>query len=106
MTAQFSSLAEALSIGTAVTIHDAWPEEHEACHIRTPAYVRGKSGFIERYLGEYPSPEELAFGRPAPLCRLYHVRFTLSELWPTDNTGAAEALVEIYEHWMQPRGHS
>ena len=30
-------------------------------HIRTPAYLRGKSGVIERHLGAFANPEELAY---------------------------------------------
>ena len=32
-------------------------------HIRTPYYIRGKSGTVERICGEFRNPEELAYGR-------------------------------------------
>ena len=32
-------------------------------HVRAPAYLRGKTGVIERPLGEFGNPEELAYGR-------------------------------------------
>ena len=31
-------------------------------HIRTPWYIRGKTGWIERVYGDFPNPESLAFG--------------------------------------------
>ncbi|MBV9911403.1 MAG: nitrile hydratase subunit beta, partial [Sinobacteraceae bacterium] len=33
-------------------------------HIRTPWYIRGQTGVIERLCGAYPNPEELAYARP------------------------------------------
>ena len=35
---------------------------HPPGHRRTPSYVRGKTGVIERYCGEFKNPEELAYG--------------------------------------------
>lgn len=72
-------------------------------HIRTPTYLRGKTGVIERTLGPFPNPEELAYrhaGTPLPLHR---VRFTMAEVWgnaaayPNDTIEA-----EIYAHWLEP----
>ena len=45
------------------------------CHIRTPHYLRGRSGTVVRHLGDFPNPEDLAFARPAPRLPLYHVAF-------------------------------
>jgi nitrile hydratase len=73
-------------------------------HLRTPFYARGKQGVIERYLGDYPNPEELAFGRSGlPKQPLYRVRFLQRDLWP-DYAGRSDDTVdiEIYEHWLQP----
>lgn len=71
-------------------------------HVRAPAYLRGKSGVIERELGAFGNPEQLAYGHEAEKKQLYRVRFTMAELWgdeaeaPTDTVDA-----EIYEHWLQ-----
>jgi nitrile hydratase len=71
-------------------------------HVRTPAYLRGKTGVIERALGPFPNPEQLAYGLPAATQPLYRVRFTMSEIWgdaaehPTDTLDA-----EIYAHWLE-----
>ncbi len=44
--------------GEAVRVRNAYPPGH----LRTPYYIRGKAGVIERLLGRFPNPEELAFG--------------------------------------------
>ncbi len=72
-------------------------------HVRTPYYVRGKSGIIERFCGSFPNPEELAYARPGlPAMALYRVRFLQTELW-TDYAGHAADILEaeIYQHWLQ-----
>jgi len=73
-------------------------------HLRTPFYARGKSGVVERYLGDFPNPEELAYGRSGlPRQPLYRVRFPQHEVWP-DYAGRPEDTVdiEIYQHWLEP----
>ncbi len=79
-------------------------ERYPLGHIRTPFYIRGKTGYIERIAGEFPNPEELAFGRDGlPKQPLYRVRFNQKEVWP-DYTGSADDTVdiEIYQHWLDP----
>ena len=73
-------------------------------HIRTPHYIRGKTGIIERFVGFFKNPEELAYGRSGlPLKALYRVRFVQSHVWP-DYAGPATDTIDIdlYEHWLQP----
>jgi len=73
-------------------------------HIRTPWYLRGRVGRVERLCGDFANPEELAYhrdGRPART--LYRVRFTMAEVWgaraeqPLDTMDA-----EIFEPWLEP----
>jgi nitrile hydratase subunit beta len=73
-------------------------------HIRTPYYVRGLVGVIERVCGPYPNPEELAYGRDGlPELPLYRVRFRQADLWPDYAGPPADAVeVEIYAHWLEP----
>jgi nitrile hydratase subunit beta len=73
-------------------------------HIRTPWYIRGHSGEIERLCGAFPNPEELAYNRPGlPAQPLYRVRFRQRELWPDYAGAAADTIeVEIYQHWLEP----
>lgn len=80
-------------------VKDDWPEAHGPAHIRTPHYVRGKLGTVARHLGEFPNPEDIAFGRPAPRRALYHVAFPVREIWP--DAEGDEILIEIYEHWLE-----
>jgi nitrile hydratase subunit beta len=73
-------------------------------HVRTPFYIRGKTGIVERVLGVFGNPEELAYGRGGePAQRLYRVRFVQREVWP-DYAGPADDTVdiEIYQHWLEP----
>lgn len=71
-------------------------------HIRAPWYLRGKTGKIERELGPFNNPEQLAYGLPAQQKPLYRVRFTMAEIWgakaetPTDTIDA-----ELYGHWLE-----
>jgi nitrile hydratase len=72
-------------------------------HIRTPHYVRGRVGVVERVCGPYPNPEEKAYGRSgSPPRPLYRVRFRQADLWPGYSGPPADVVeVEIYEHWLE-----
>lgn len=73
-------------------------------HVRTPWYIRGHTGRIERYCGAFPNPEELAYGRSGlPAQPLYRVQFKQKEIWP-DYAGPAHDTIdiEIYQHWLLP----
>lgn len=86
--------------GDTVAVRAAYPPGH----IRTPYYIRGKRGVIERLCGEFANPEELAFGRDGlPKRPLYRVRFRQAHVWP-EYDGAPEDTVdiEIFEHWLDP----
>ena len=78
--------------GAAVRVRDNWPELHGPVHIRTPHYLRGVAGRVVRQLGVFPNPEELAFGREAPVIPLYQVAFDPAAIWPD----------EVFEHWLEP----
>jgi nitrile hydratase len=68
-----------LSPGDTVAVLDA----DVPGHIRTPFYVRGKRGVIERAVGRFRTPEELAYGRSGePKRILNRVRFAQAEVWP------------------------
>ncbi len=71
-------------------------------HYRTPYYIRGKTGVIERICGEFRNPEDLAYGRSGlPSRPLYRVRFHQRDVWPDYRGDAADTVdVEIYEHWL------
>jgi nitrile hydratase subunit beta len=72
-------------------------------HARTPFYIRGHTGTIERLGGAFPNPEELAQMRDGlPARPLYRVRFVQKDVWPDYHGSARDLLeVEIYEHWLE-----
>jgi nitrile hydratase len=87
-------------VGDRVMIKRAFPPGHR----RTPYYIRGKVGVIERICGAFPNPEELAYGfdgKPAKV--LYRVRFKQNHVWP-DYLGPERDIIEmeIFEHWLVP----
>lgn len=92
------------SPGDAVRVRDDWPESAgRRVHIRTPHFVRGRAGVVERVLGTYPNPEALAFGQPGlPAQPLYQVRFAQAALFPDGSGRAGDTLTaDIYEHWLE-----
>ena len=76
---------------------------HPPGHTRTPFYIRGKTGVVERVLAVFPDPEERALGRPGlPGRRLYRVRFPQPHVWPDYAGSPGDTVdVEIYEHWLE-----
>jgi nitrile hydratase len=72
-------------------------------HIRTPFYIRGCVGEIERLCGAFPNPEELAQMRDGlPAKPLYRVRFAQKDVWPDYRGSASDALeIEIFQHWLE-----
>ena len=72
-------------------------------HIRTPWYLRGKTGVIERDLGLTGDPEALAYGETeGRRIRLYRVRFEMAEVWGTSAERGADTLdAEIFENWLE-----
>ena len=79
--------------------------EERPGHIRTPAYVRGKAGWVERVHGEFRDPEQLAYGRAGlPPKALYMVGFLQTDLWPQRyaESPSDRLYVDIYEHWLEP----
>lgn len=73
-------------------------------HIRTPWYIRGHVGEIERVCGAFRNPEELAYGRSGePRKTLYRVRFKQRDVWPEYQGAEGDTLdIDIYEHWLEP----
>lgn len=88
------------NVGDRVVIKRAFPPGHR----RTPYYIRGKKGVIERICGAFRNPEELAYGFDGePRKVLYRVRFAQNHVWP-DYRGPARDIIEmeIFEHWLEP----
>jgi nitrile hydratase len=73
-------------------------------HVRTPGYLKGKTGRVESLLGEFPNPEDLAYGLSGlPERPLYKVGFRQADLWD-DYDGPAEdrLYADVFEHWLEP----
>ena len=85
--------------GDRVRVLDAYP----LGHVRTPFYIRGKTGVVERCCGAFANPEELAQMRDGlPALPLYRVKFRQQDVWP-DYRGSPDDVVEveIYQHWLE-----
>jgi hypothetical protein len=98
-------LMGAFAVGDAVKVREEHPLKPQPVHIRTPWYLRGKRGVIERHFGDFHNPEDLSVGRyDTPEVPLYWVRFTMDEVWGGEGVyGPNDHLVvEIYEHWLEP----
>jgi hypothetical protein len=91
------------SVGDKVRVRAVFPPTPPT-HVRTPHYIRGCVGTIERICGEFGNPEELAFGRRyGPRSTLYRVRFRQVDVWPDyDGPAADHVEIEIYEFWLEP----
>ncbi|MEM7491077.1 MAG: SH3-like domain-containing protein [Pseudomonadota bacterium] len=84
--------------GTRVQVRRAFPPGH----VRTPAYLRGKTGEVERVLGPFGNPEQLAYNLTAETLPLYRVRFRLGDLWDDADRPDDTLEAEIYAHWLEP----
>ena len=72
-------------------------------HIRTPWYIRGKTGCVERVYGEFLNPESLAFGHDGlPKKTLYLIAFNQVDVGGESAKTQDKVLVDIYEHWLEP----
>lgn len=72
-------------------------------HIRTPYYIRGKTGWIERVYGDFLNPESLGHGgRGLPKRTLYLVAFNQKDVWSESAAAKDKVLVDIYDHWLDP----
>ena len=85
--------------GDRVKVLKAYPPGH----IRTPHYIRGHTGEVERVCGVFPNPEELAQMRDGlPAQPLYRVRFKQKEVWPDYRGPESDVVeIEIFQHWLE-----
>jgi nitrile hydratase subunit beta len=77
-----------------------------AGHHRTPGYVKGKTGRIERAHDAFRNPETRAYGEDGlPEVALYLVSFARKDLWPGLDAQSDERIyVDLYEHWLEEAG--
>ena len=91
------------SVGEKVRVRAAFPPTPPT-HVRTPYYIRGCFGTVERICGVFGNPEELAFGRRyGPKPTLYRIRFQQTDVWDWYQGSAGDVIeIEIYEFWLEP----
>lgn len=72
-------------------------------HVRSPAYIRGKVGWVERVHGAFRNPETLAYGGDGlPRRPLYLVGFRQEDVWNGYPAANDTLFVDIFEHWLEP----
>lgn len=72
-------------------------------HHRTPGYLKGKAGVVERSHPAFTNPETRAYGGDGlPEQRLYLISVSQRDLWP-DYPGATadRVFVDVFEHWLE-----
>ena len=86
--------------GDRVRVRAAFPPGH----VRTPFFVRGREGTVEALAAIHPNPEGLAYGGDGrPARPVYRVAFRQTDLWDGyAGTAADTAVVDIFEHWLEP----
>jgi nitrile hydratase subunit beta len=79
-------------------------ETEKEGHVRTPDYVKGKTGRVANVLGKFKDPESLAYGGSGlPEKTLYKVVFRQADLWEGYAGSPDDVLyVDVYEHWLEP----
>ena len=75
---------------------------HEGHH-RTPGYVKGKIGRVERMHAWFTNPETRAYGADGlPKQPLYLVGFAQHDVWPDyRGHGNDRVYVDVFEHWLE-----
>ena len=75
---------------------------HEGHH-RTPGYLKGKVGRVERLHAAFTNPETRAYGADGlPMQNVYLVGFAQRDVWPGYRGRERDrVLVDVYEHWLE-----
>lgn len=72
-------------------------------HHRTPTYLKGMTGSVERVHASFPNPETRAYGADGlPRQPLYLVGFAQREVWPDYRGHAGDRIyADVFEHWLE-----
>ncbi|MEX2612429.1 MAG: SH3-like domain-containing protein [Gaiellaceae bacterium] len=75
---------------------------HEGHH-RTPGYLKGKTGIVERVHASFTNPETGAYGSDGLLKQpLYLVGFAQRDVWPDYRGLAGDRIyADVFEHWLE-----
>ena len=78
-------------------------DEPSVGHVRTPWYVKGKTGVVAHVQGSFRNPETLAFGGDGqPVRPLYYVGFRRHDVFPGSEGPAGDTIyLDLYEHWLE-----
>jgi hypothetical protein len=76
--------------------------EHEGHH-RTPGYLKGKVGTIERAYDSFTNPETRAYGGDGlPKQALYSVGFVQRDVWENYRGRDGDKIyADVYEPWLE-----
>lgn len=78
------------AVGQRVRIADRGHDGHH----RTPSYVKGRAGVVERVHGSFTNPETRAYGADGlPEHELYLVVL--------DGPAGDRLLVDVFDHWLE-----
>jgi hypothetical protein len=86
-------------VGQRVRVADRGHEGHH----RTPSYLKGRIGTVERVHGRFRNPETRAYGADGlPEQPLYLVGFAQRDVWREYRGRAGDRIcVDVYEHWLE-----
>lgn len=71
-------------------------------HHRTPGYLKGKAGRVERRHASFTNPETRAYGEDGlPRQPLYLVSFADRDVWPDHAASDDRIYADVFEHWLQ-----
>jgi hypothetical protein len=86
------------AVGDTVRVKVANPGGHN----RAPRYVRGRCGRVERYVGSFGLPDDIAVpGRPVRTADLFTVRFPATELWGPDGNPSDCVHLDLYSLYLE-----
>ena len=72
-------------------------------HHRTPTYLKGKIGTVERAHAAFTNPETRAYGDDGlPKQTLYLVSFAQRDVWPEYQGRPSDRVAaDVFEHWLE-----
>ncbi len=94
---------DAFAVGDRVVVRDIEP----VGHTHLPLFVRGKTGIVERRLGDVavptmPTPDDTTEPDERNRRPVYSVRFMAQELWGSDATGKDSVNFSIRHDYLKP----
>jgi nitrile hydratase len=72
-------------------------------HHRTPSYIKGRTGRVERVHAAFRNPETRAYGGDGlPEMPLYLISFAPADLWPGARGATSHRVyADVFEHWLE-----